>query len=211
MWRGCFALKAAMVFLALMVLSFGNSVVFIILGILILLGGCFLAFRQGQGYGHEACSVRHSVQRVAEDPAKLHQIDPKMYKQMYSVSAGVKAIFAGALVGYVINCVYIIITLVCTNETAIYISRLFSMIISLPYWSVIYHWHDAFTGLGADMVIVLMAGPFIVPLCQFAGYLQGPKLWAHTEKAMAEGKRRAKARSRIVRKKKTPHSQRPEI
>lgn len=213
MWKGVFTLKIAMIFLALMVLSFGNSLVFILVGLVILLGGCFMAFRQGQGYGHEACSVKNSAEHILADPDKARHLDPKMYKQMYSVSAGVKAVFAGGIIGYVINSVYIIITLLVKTETGVvWGARLASMLVSLPYWPVIHHWHDTFTGLAPDMVIMLMAGPFLVPLCQFAGYLQGPKLWARTEKAMAEGKRRAKARSRIVRKKKgAPRSQRPEI
>lgn len=214
MWKGVVSLKIAMVFLSMMVLSFGNSTVFIVLGLVILLGGCFLAFRQGQGYGHEACSVRHSVERMQADPAKASQIDAKMYKQMYSVSAGIKAVFAGAIIGYVVNSVYIIIMLLTETEGGVvWGARLASMIVSMPYWPVLHHWHETFTGLAPDMVIMLMTGPFLVPLCQFAGYLQGPKLWEHTEKAMVDGKRRAKARSRIVRKKKngTPRSQRPEI
>ena len=214
MWKGVLSLKIAMIFLSLMVLSFGNSTVFILLGLVILLGGCFMAFRQGQGYGHEACSVKNSVERILADPDKAHQIDPKMLGQMYSVSAGVKAVFAGGIIGYVVNAVYIIITLLVKTETAaVWGARLASMMVSMPYWPVIHHWHETFTGLAPDMVIMLMAGPFLVPLCQFLGYLQGPKLWERTEKAMGEGKRRAKARSRIVRKKKngTPRSQRPEI
>ena len=62
-----------------------------------------------------------------------------------------------------------------------------------------------------DIILVLMVGPFVIPTCQFLGYLQGPKMWEKTEQAMAEGKRRAKARSRIARKKKLPKSMRPEI
>ena len=58
---------------------------------------------------------------------------------------------------------------------------------------------------------VLMISPFILPLFQFWGYMQGPKLWKKTEQAMADGRRRAKARSRIVKKNKLPRTMKPEI
>jgi hypothetical protein len=50
----------------------------------------------------------------------------------------------------------------------------------------------------------------VLPAATCAGYLQGPKLWKKTEEAMAKGKRRAKARSRIVKKNK-PRVQKPQI
>ena len=56
-----------------------------------------------------------------------------------------------------------------------------------------------------------MISPFILPLFQFWGYMQGPKLWKKTEQAMADGRRRAKARSRIVKKNKLPRTMKPEI
>ena len=44
----------------------------------------------------------------------------------------------------------------------------------------------------------------------FLGYLQGPKLWARTEEAMKQGRRRAKANARM-RKKWVPQPKKPEI
>lgn len=211
MWKGNLALKIMMIILSFTVLSFGNTSVFIGLGIVILLGGCFFAFRQGQGIGHEACSVLHSVNRVKNDSEKAGQIDPKMYKQAFSVQNGLRALFASALVPYVINCVYIILRLAQVNEIAVFISRFVSFIVSMPFWPLLAGVHENFTALSADIIIMLMVGPFVVPAFQFWGYMQGPKLWAKTEKAMAEGKRRAKARSRIVKKEKKVRAQRPEI
>ena len=74
-------------------------------------------------------------------------------------------------------------------------------------------WHENFVDLTFDVILVLMVGPFILPVFQFLGYLQGPKFWEKTEQAMADGKRRAKARSRIVKKNKDnrPRWERPEI
>lgn len=210
-WKGSLAIKIMMIVLSFTVLSFNNIPVFIGLGLVILLGGCFFAFRQGQGIGHESCSVAHSLMRMEKDPAKTHQIDPKMYKQAYSVGNGLKGMLASALVSYVINCVYIILRLTGVDETPLLISRLAAFIVSMPFWPILAGMHETFTALSPDIVIMLMVGPFVVPACQFLGYLQGPKLWAKTEKAMADGKRRAKARSRIVKKKKVPRSQRPEI
>ena len=63
---------------------------------------------------------------------------------------------------------------------------------------------------GLLLVLVLMVSPFVIPTFTFMGYLQGPRLWENTEKAMARGKRRAKAKSRIVKKNK-PREQKPQI
>ena len=58
---------------------------------------------------------------------------------------------------------------------------------------------------------VLMISPFVLPLCTFAGYMQGPKLWAKSEEAMAQGRRRARAKSRVAQKKRAPRVRKPEI
>ena len=81
----------------------------------------------------------------------------------------------------------------------------------IPYWPILSYFHPVYNVLTWDIVLLLMVSPFILPAVQLFGYTKGPMMWAKTEKAMAEGKRRAKARSRIVRKKRTPKSQRPEI
>ena len=77
--------------------------------------------------------------------------------------------------------------------------------------AIIAAWHETYEFLTTDVILVLMISPFILPLVQFAGYMQGPKLWKKTEQAMVDGRRRAKARSRIVKKNKLPRSMRPEI
>ena len=60
------------------------------------------------------------------------------------------------------------------------------------------------------IVAMLMISPFILPGCTCLGYLQGPRLWARTEDAMKQGRRRAKARARVG-KKMVPRQQKPEI
>ena len=121
-----------------------------------------------------------------------------------------KSVFAGALFAYAVNAVYIILSLLDVSEMAVMISRVASWVVTMPYWPVIAMFHETYVALTPDIVIVLMASPFLLPLCHYFGYLCGPKLWQNTEKAMADGRRRAKARSRIV-KKKAPRIQKPEI
>ena len=213
MWKSTFVLKLILIFISFTVFSFGNMTVFIALGIVVLLLGCYMAFRQGQGIGHEACSVSSSIRHISEqtDKPEHAQVDPKMFKQAFSVGNGVKSILAGGLVGYVINVVYIISMLLKASDGVILGTRLASFVVSIGYWPIVAHWHEVFNVLTPDIVAVLMIGPFLLPICQFLGYLQGPKLWEKTEKAMADGKRRAKARSRIGRKKNTPKIRKPEI
>ncbi len=198
MFKNVLVLKAMLIFVALTIFSFGNMTVYAIVGILLALVGCFLAFRQGAAMGHESCSVTASLERIAKTDAKR---DPRMEKQAYSVSNAVKSIFAGGIISYTINVVYIILMLLDVDPNVLVISRLASFLMITPYWPFVSMFHPTFNVLTWDIVAVLMLSPFLLPACQFAGYVQGPKLWANTEKAMAEGKRRAKARSRIGKKK----------
>lgn len=211
MFKNAIVLKAMLIFISFTVFSFGNMTVYLIVGLLVMLFGCFLALKQGAAMGHEACSVSASLRRIVESGDKAEKIEPKMMKQAYSAANGVKAIFAGGLIDYVINVIYIIIMLTKTETGALIISRLASFVMVIPYWPIVSHWHPVFDVLTWDIVAVLMLSPFLLPVCQYIGYRQGPVLWAKTEKAMADGKRRAKARSRIGRKKKTPKMRGPEI
>ena len=150
--------------------------------------------------------MSRSVQNVGLDKA-----DKKMLSQMWSVSNGVRAIFAGAVFSYSINAIYIIIMLVGAPVMVQFVARLVSWAVTMPYWPLIAAWHETYEFLTTDIILVLMISPFILPLFQFWGYMQGPKLWKKTEQAMADGRRRAKARSRIVKKNKLPRTMKPEI
>lgn len=206
MWRSTLAIKILLVVIGFMVFSFGITGLWVGVGIALLLAGALMVFRQGQSAGHEACAVSKSVAAIGADKA-----DKKMLSQMWSVSNGVRAIFAGAAVSYTINAIYIILSVVHAPEIATFVSRLVSWVITMPYWPIIAAWHETYEFLTTDVILVLMISPFILPLVQFAGYMQGPKLWKKTEQAMVDGRRRAKARSRIVKKNKLPRSMRPEI
>lgn len=206
MWRSTLAIKILLVVIGFMVFSFGITGLWVGVGIALLLAGALMVFRQGQSAGHEACAVSKSVAAIGADKA-----DKKMLSQMWSVSNGVRAIFAGAAVSYTINAIYIILSVVHAPEIATFVSRLISWVITMPYWPIIAAWHETYEFLTTDVILVLMISPFILPLVQFAGYMQGPKLWKKTEQAMVDGRRRAKARSRIVKKNKLPRSMRPEI
>lgn len=206
MWRSTLAIKILLVVIGFMVFSFGITGLWVGIGIALLLAGALMVFRQGQSAGHEACAASKSVAAIGADKA-----DKKMLSQMWSVSNGVRSIFAGAAVSYTINAIYIILSVVHAPAIATFISRLVSWVITMPYWPIIAAWHETYEFLTTDVILVLMISPFILPLVQFAGYMQGPKLWKKTEQAMVDGRRRAKARSRIVKKNKLPRSMRPEI
>lgn len=201
MFKNTLVLKAMLIFISFTVFSFGNMTVYMLIGLLVMLFGCFLSVKQGAAMGHEACSISASLRRIEESGDKKEITEPKMLKQAYSTSTGIKAVFAGALIGYLINVVYIIIMLAGADTDVLVASRLASFIITIPYWPIVSYWHPVFDVLTWDIVALLMLSPFILPVCQFIGYRQGPALWAKTEKAMADGKRRAKARSRIGRTK----------
>ena len=207
MWKSTILIKIVLIFIGFILFSIGSNVAWTILGCAVLLGSCWFMFRQGQNAGHESCGVTKSIGRVE---AEGKRADEGLYRQAWSRSNGVKSVFAGALFAYAVNAVYIILSLLDVSEMAVMISRVASWVVTMPYWPVIAMFHETYVALTPDIVIVLMASPFLLPLCHYFGYLCGPKLWQNTEKAMADGKRRAKARSRIV-KKKGPRIQKPEI
>ncbi len=182
-----------------------------VLGLILLAGALFMTYRQGMGFGHEACSILQTVEK-AQDPQSpsYGQVDEKVQKRAWSMSTGVKGVLASALVPYVVGCVYIVLSLLKLYPANV-IMRLVSWVVALPFWPAMLPFSQTFDRLTGPVVAVLMISPFVLPLCTFAGYMQGPKLWAKSEKAMAEGRRRAKAKSRVARKKATPRSQRPEI
>ena len=199
-------MKVLLVVIGFMIFSTGITALWVGLGLALLLGSAYMVFRQGQGAGHEACAVSKSVADIGAEKA-----DKKMLSQMWSVSNGVKSIFAGAVFAYTVNAIYIILMLLGAPATAKVISRLVSWAITIPYWPIIAAWHETYEFLTPDIAAVLMLSPFILPTVHFLGYLQGPKLWKKTEQAMVNGRRRAKARSRIVKKNKLPRSMKPEI
>ena len=127
----------------------------------------------------------------------------------FTVLAGGAALMF-ALPAYVIGCLYIAATLLKIDVLVMPL-RFISWLVAAPYWPCVLAWTHTFDRLTGTVAAVLMISPFVLPGVTFAGYMQGPKLWAKSEKAMAEGRRRAKAKSRVARKKRTPRAQKPEI
>jgi hypothetical protein len=207
MWKTCVFTTVLLIFLNLGLFTLNNNLAWTILGLILLLGALYLAYRQGMGFGHEACRLLATLKEV--DGARS-PVDEKVAKRAWSVNRGVKAVLATALVPYLIGCAYIVLSLLKVDNLAVPM-RLVSWVVASPYWPCILPWTHTFDRLTGAVAAVLMISPFVMPLVTFAGYMQGPKLWAKSEKAMAEGKRRAKAKSRVVRKKRVPRSQRPEI
>ena len=207
MWKTCVFTTVLLIFLNLGLFTLNNNLAWTILGLILLLGALYLAYRQGMGFGHEACRLLATLKEV--DGARS-PVDEKVAKRAWSVNRGVKAVLATALVPYLIGCAYIVLSLLKVDNLAVPM-RLVSWVVASPYWPCVLPWTHTFDRLTGAVAAVLMISPFVMPLVTFAGYMQGPKLWAKSEKAMAEGKRRAKAKSRVVRKKRVPRSQRPEI
>ena len=209
MWKVNATTLVLLVFVNLMVFSLGNTA-WIVLGLVLLASGMFLSFRQGMGLGHEACAIAETARR-ANDPSSsaYGQLDKDVLKRTWSVERGIKGMMVSVLIPYVINVVYIICMLLDLEPMKLP-TRLVAWVITLPFWPIIVHWYEAFDVLTPAIVAVLMISPFLLPACTFAGYMQGPKLWEKSEKAMAQGRRRARAKSRVAQKKK-PRVQKPEI
>ena len=210
MWKSNAVTLILLIVLNLALFTLGNTP-WTVLGLICLAGGMFLSYRQGMGFGHEACGISQMVEKARDPQSPSYgQVDEKVQKRAWSVSTGVRGVLASALVPYVVGCLYIVLSLLKVHP-ADAVMRLVSWVLALPFWPAMLPFSQTFDRLTAPVAAVLMISPFVLPLCTFAGYMRGPKLWAKSEKAMAEGRRRAKAKSRVGRKKSVPRSQRPEI
>ena len=187
----------------------------LVLGMLALAGTMFFCFRQGMQLGHGACGVKSTVEAAARSGREVYaQLDRKYLCQAWSPSTGLRGVLAGALIPYAVGGVYIILSLARMRIPSLAapttLARVAAWLLSLPYWPIIMHRHASFVQLTPDIGAMLLLSPFVLPLCTFAGYMQGPRLWARSEEAMKQGRRRAKARARIG-KKLAPKVQKPEI
>ena len=83
-----------------------------VLGLILLAGAMFMTYRQGMGFGHEACSILQTVEKARDPQSPSYgQVDEKVQKRAWSMSTGVKGVLASALVPYVVGCVYIVLSL----------------------------------------------------------------------------------------------------
>ncbi len=211
MWKTNVATLVLMIFLNLGLFSLQNTLAWQVLGLLVLAGSLYLSFRQGMAFGHEACGLLQTVKKAQDPASPTHgQLDDKVVRKAWSVGHGLRAALIFALPAYIVGCAYIISMLAGIERLALPL-RLASWVLAAPYWPCVLFWTHTFDRLTPTVAAVLMISPFVLPGVTFAGYMQGPRLWAKSEKAMAEGKRRAKAKSRVARKNRVPRSQRPEI
>lgn len=209
MWRSNAVALLILIILDLALISIGG-LAWIVLGILVLLASGWLAVRRGMAFGHEACSILETVRRAEDPESPAHgQLDAKVLRRAWSRWRGLKGMLLSALVPYLASCLYIVAALLNLEKLVLPL-RAAAMILAMPFWPILQPFYETFEQLTPAVAAMLMISPFVLPLCCYAGYLQGPKLWAKSEAAMAQGKRRAKAKSRVVRKRQ-PRAQKPEI
>lgn len=210
MWKANATTLFLLILLNLALFALGNTP-WMVLGLIALAGAMFFSYRQGMAFGHAACGILQTVESAQSPESPAHgQLDEKVVRRAWSAGQGVRGVLAAALIPYAAGCLYIACTLL-KIEPLIIPTRLISWLLATPFWPVVLHWYDTFDRLTGVVTAVLMISPFVLPLCMFAGYMQGPKLWQKSEKAMAEGRRRAKAKSRVIRKKPKVRVQKPEI
>ena len=208
-WRTNAVTLFVLILLNLAVMSLGEAA-WIALGLLCLALAAWLSFRQGMAVGHDACGVLDTVRTLtAEGGFGAEKADRKYAAQAWSAATGLKGTLVAALIPYAASCLYVICALL-NVEPLLLPTRILAWVLSLPWWCTVVHWQPTFVQLTPLAAAVLMITPFLLPLCFYAGYLQGPKLWARTEQAMKEGRRRARARSRVG-KKRMPKQRKPEV
>ena len=117
MWKTCVFTTVLLIFLNLGLFTLNNNLAWTILGLILLLGALYLAYRQGMGFGHEACRLLATLKEV--DGARS-PVDEKVAKRAWSVNRGVKAVLATALVPYLIGCAYIVLSLLKVDNLAVH-------------------------------------------------------------------------------------------
>lgn len=164
-----------------------------------LAAGMFMCFRQGAAIGHGACGISGTVESARKAGAQVYaQLDKKTVAQAWRPSTGLKGALAASIIPWTAGALYIVLSLAAPDALLpLTLSRTAAWLLSLPYWPFIMHWHSDFIALTPAIAAMLLTTPFILPLCTFAGYLRGPALWRRTEEALVNGRRRAKARSRV--------------
>lgn len=201
MWRANAGVLALLILVNL-TLSMAGDALWIALGALALAGGMFVSYRRGTALGHGACGILGTVESARRAGDSVYaQLDRKYLGQAWSPATGAKGALLSALIPYAAGGIYIALTLLSRGaavpQAAVLASRAVAWLLSLPYWPLLLHWHADFVSLTPDIAAMLLISPFVLPLCTFAGYMQGPRLWKHTEEAMLQGRRRAKARARV--------------
>ena len=214
MW-GTNALALAILIGANLAASFAGEGLWLLLGVAALLLMLFFCFRQGMGIGHGACGISGTVESARRAGEKVYaQLDGKYLAQAWSRENAVKGFLLSALIPYAAGSFYIIMSLLWNagimSEIPVIVSRVLAWVLSLPYWPLIMHWHEDFVTVTPAIAAMLLISPFVLPAATALGYMQGPRLWARTEDAMKQGRRRAKARARVG-KKLAPRQQKPEI
>lgn len=192
-------------------LSMTSELLWLALGAFSLIATMAFCYRQGMGMGHSACAIRDTVERARKaGEAVYSQLDRPYLSKAWDMNTGLRGLLASALVPYAVGCLYIVAALLNARDAILLPLRMAAFVLSMPYWPFIMHWHESFVGLTPAIVAMLMLTPFILPASTFFGFLQGPKLWARSEEAMKQGRRRAKAKSRVAQKQKS-RVEKPEI
>ena len=155
MWKTCVFTTVLLIFLNLGLFTLNNNLAWTILGLILLLGALYLAYRQGMGFGHEACRLLATLKEV--DGARS-PVDEKVAKRAWSVNRGVKAVLATALVPYLIGCAYIVLSLLKVDSLAVPM-RLVSWVVASPYWPCILPWTHTF-----DRLTGAVAAVYVWPL-----------------------------------------------
>lgn len=209
MWKACAVQQALLIILNLAVISLGRAP-WLILGALALLAGAYFSFRRGMGFGHEACALLDSVRSVqAHEGPGRDQLDDKLLRRTWSRDRGLRGVLASALVPYAASCFYMAAAIVPLRRVLVP-ARVAALFLAMPFWPLVGYWFESMDQMHPAIIAMLMISPFVLPLCMFAGYMQGPKLWQKSERAMAQGRRRAKARSRVGQRR-APKPPKPEI
>ena len=212
---GTNAIALAILIGANLAASFAGETLWLLIGVVALLAMLYFCFKQGMVTGHGACGIRNTVESARNAGEKVFsQLDRRYLAQAWSRENAFKSCLLSALIPYAVGGLYIIFTLLWHDgalpEAPVIVARVLAWLLSLPYWPLIMHWHEDFVTLTPAIAGMLLISPFVLPAATALGYLQGPRLWARSEEAMKQGRRRAKARARVG-KKLAPKQQKPEI
>ena len=167
-----------------------------IIGTASLLAVSFILLRIGLAQGTKAYSLYSAGQQAG-----------KTAFGSYDVSRVIRGCRAYVIIGYALSALYIAGWLISAGSagaaeagltTLTQITRLLCWLFALPFLPPAMFFTESLSSLSFAVIFVLALYPLWFPCMYLIGYTGGKKQYASMEKAMIKGRRRARARSRVM-------------
>jgi len=181
--------------MAAMTMSFGLAF-WPFVGTAAMIVSILILYRTGIASGLKGASLRATVEKSGKDADGAFD--------MVQMKKGLPGY---VIVCYALSVLYLAVYAMTASSqggeaaalsTPVQITRLFCWIGALPFLPPATFLVGDLTGMSLPIIAVLAVYPLIFPAVYYFAYSRGPALWEARQDAMKKGRRRAKARSRVM-------------